>query len=198
MLSVVIPTHDSESALLRTLAALVPGAAAGMVREVIVADAGSRDDTVAIADGAGCRVRNSRENRGERLLSAARDARSDWLLFLTPGTVPDADWIDEIRRFIETAELQGQTERAAAVFRAAASPFQPVWREAIALVRIALGGRLGADGSLLIAKNLYGALGGHRGVAEPERDLIRRLGRRRIVLLRTRALIAPAAESVRP
>ena len=193
----VIPTHDSESALLRTLAALVPGAAAGVVREVIVADAGSRDDTAAIAEGAGCRVRSSREPRGERLASAARDARSDWLLFLAPGTVPDASWIDETRGFIETAELQGEAARAAAVFRAAASPFQPAWREAIALFRIALGGRLGADGSLLIAKRLYGALGGHRAVAEPERNLLRRLGRRRIVLLRTRALTAPTAERAR-
>jgi glycosyltransferase involved in cell wall biosynthesis len=53
MLSVVIATHNSERALLPTLAALVSGAAAGIVREVIVADAGSRDATAAIADGAG-------------------------------------------------------------------------------------------------------------------------------------------------
>jgi glycosyltransferase involved in cell wall biosynthesis len=56
MLSVVIATHDSERALLPTLAALVAGAAAGVVREVIIADAGSRDATDAIADGAGCRA----------------------------------------------------------------------------------------------------------------------------------------------
>ena len=42
VLSVVIATHDSERPLLPTLAALVPGAAAGTVREVIVADAGSQ------------------------------------------------------------------------------------------------------------------------------------------------------------
>jgi len=53
MLSVVIATHESERALLPTLSALVAGAAAGLVREVIVADAGSRDATVAIADGRG-------------------------------------------------------------------------------------------------------------------------------------------------
>src|SRR5262249_56220676 len=45
MLSVVIATHDSECALLPTLAALVPGAAAGIVREVIVADAASPHPT---------------------------------------------------------------------------------------------------------------------------------------------------------
>src|SRR6201988_4073462 len=54
MLSVVIATHDSERLLVRTLAALVPGATAGLISEVLVADAGSRDDTVAVAEVAGC------------------------------------------------------------------------------------------------------------------------------------------------
>jgi hypothetical protein len=67
MLSVVIATHDSERALLPTLAALVAGAAAGVVREVIIADAGSRDATCAIADGAGCHVLMSTQPRGARL-----------------------------------------------------------------------------------------------------------------------------------
>ena len=43
MLSVVIATQDSERALLPTLSALVAGAVAGVVREVIVTDAGSGD-----------------------------------------------------------------------------------------------------------------------------------------------------------
>ena len=59
MLSVVIATHDSERVLLPTLAALVAGVPTGLVREVIVADADSRDATAAIADGAGCRVLSS-------------------------------------------------------------------------------------------------------------------------------------------
>ena len=60
MFSIIIPTHDSERALVPTLAALVPGATAGIVREVIVADGGSRDETEQVADIAGCRVSSSR------------------------------------------------------------------------------------------------------------------------------------------
>ena len=56
MLSVIIATRESERPLVRTLAALVPGAAAGVVREVIVADGQSRDATVEVADIAGCQV----------------------------------------------------------------------------------------------------------------------------------------------
>ena len=46
MLSVVIATENAEQRLVPTLAALVPGAMAGVVREVIVADAGSSDATM--------------------------------------------------------------------------------------------------------------------------------------------------------
>src|SRR5215468_2482607 len=116
----VIATRDSELALLPTLAALVAGAAAGIVREVIVADAGSRDATAAIADGAGCRVLASTRRRGARLKAAAEAARAPWLLFLRPGVVLDATWVDETRRFIEEVELSQCAGTYAAVFRAAA------------------------------------------------------------------------------
>jgi glycosyltransferase involved in cell wall biosynthesis len=185
MLSVVIATRDSERALLPTLAALVAGAAAGVVREVIIADAGSRDASAAIADGAGCRVLISSDPHGARLKAAAEAARGPWLLFLRPGTVPDATWIDEARRFIEDAELRGADNAAA--FRAASATFRPALVEALALLRAALGARPNAGQGLLIAKALYLDLGGHRDVDEPEREFIRRLGRRRTVLLRSGA-----------
>ena len=190
MLSVVIATHDSERALLPTLAALVAGAAAGVVREVIVADAGSRDATAAIADGAGCRVLTSAQTRGARLKAAAATARAPWLLFLAPGTVPDATWIEETRRFIEQADLRGCATTRAAAFRPGSAAFRPPLVEALALLWAALGARPDASQGLLIARSLYDALGGHRDGAEPERDLARRLGRRRMVLLRSGAMAA--------
>ena len=188
MLSVVIATHDSERALLPTLAALVSGAAAGIVREVIVADAGSRDATTAIADGAGCCVLVSAQGRGARLKAAADAARAAWLLFLRPGVVLDATWVDETRRFVEQAELRGCAGTHAAVFRASA--FRPGLLEALALLGTALGAKSDASQGLVIAKARYAALGGHRDVEEPERDLRRRLRRRHLVLLHTGAIMA--------
>jgi hypothetical protein len=41
MLSVIIPTHDSEHALVPTLAALVSGATAGLIGEVLMWPAAS-------------------------------------------------------------------------------------------------------------------------------------------------------------
>jgi glycosyltransferase involved in cell wall biosynthesis len=192
MLSVVIATRDSERALLPTLAALVQGAAAGIVREVIVADASSRDATAAIADGAGCRVLASTHGRGARLKAAAEAARAPWLLFLRPGVVLDATWVDETRRFVEEAELRQCAGTYAAVFRATA--LRPTLLEALALLR---GAKPDASQGLVIAKAHYVALGGHRDVDEPERDLYRRLRRRHLVLLRAGAILAnPARHSV--
>jgi len=181
MLSVVIATHDSERVLLATLSALVPGAVAGLVREVIIADAGSRDATAAIADGGGCRVLESTQAHGPRLRTAAEAARAPWLLFLRPGVVLESSWIEETRRFME--EIERGRHNYAAVFRA--ELFRPRALEAMSLLGAALGTRPPPSQGLLINRALYAAVGGHRDVEEPERDLLRRLGRRRLVLLRT-------------
>src|SRR5262245_7747626 len=189
MISVVIATHDSEALLVPTLAALVPGAIAGIVREVIVADAGSTDATAKVADIAGCRFETMAAPLGERLKSAAALARAPWLLFLQPGVAPEAGWIDEAARFVERADAAGAAR--AAVFRPAAASERSAIAEAIALIAGALIGRVDPAQGLLIAKRQYDTLGGHRSdQAEPERDLIRRLGRRRLVMLRCAAVPA--------
>jgi len=127
MLSVVIATENAERNLVPTLAALVPGAMAGVVREVIVADAGSSDATAEIADSAGCRI----------------------------------------------------------------DVLQAPLIEALGFIAASLGARPGPQQGLLISKMLYERSGGHLGDdADPETSLLRRLGRRRIVVLRSRALTA--------
>jgi glycosyltransferase involved in cell wall biosynthesis len=184
MLSVVIATQDCERKLLATLTALVGGAAGGLVREVIIADAGSRDATLAIADDAGCRLITAAAGRGAGLRAGAEAARAAWLLFLQPGIVPDAGWVDEASRFMEHSEITAAAPRAAS-FRSASAPSRPLVAELLDLVRAGLGARPHAKRALLIGSSLYQQLDGHRPVDEPEADLVRRLGRRRIALLRT-------------
>ena len=55
MLSVIIPTEGVEQPAVATLAALVPGAAAGVVREVLLVDRAGTDVIERVADVAGCR-----------------------------------------------------------------------------------------------------------------------------------------------
>ena len=74
MLSAIIATHESERSLVPTLAALVPGVIAGLISEVIVADAGSTDATSEVADLAGCAFMTSTAPLGARLNEAAAGA----------------------------------------------------------------------------------------------------------------------------
>ena len=55
MLSVIIPTEGVEQTAVATLAALVPGAAAGVVREVLLVDRAGTGVIERVADVAGCR-----------------------------------------------------------------------------------------------------------------------------------------------
>jgi hypothetical protein len=188
MLSVVIATSDSEFGLAPTLAALVPGATAGIVREVIVADWGSRDRTAEIADLAGCRVVVLDAAIGTRLKAGAAAARAPWLMFIQPGVVPDVTWVAEVARFVEQAEDRERVDATAAAFRPAPRPgtVSSPLREGLALLRLALGGKPEPAQGLIISKRLYDELGGHRAYSDvPELDLLRRVGRRRIVLLRS-------------
>src|SRR5271168_4940343 len=117
MLSVIIPTLDSERALVSTLAVLVPGVTAGVVTEVLVADGGSHDDTAAVAEVAGCKFMLDDGPLGRRLNAAAAKARAQWLMFLRPGTIIDPTWTDEAGRFLEETSPDG----GAAVFRRSAA-----------------------------------------------------------------------------
>src|SRR5262249_54106063 len=104
MLSVIIPTFNSERILVPTLAMLISGAMSGVVREVTIVDGGSTDATLHVADAAGCEVAVSSGPLGTRLNAAAAAARSPWLMFLRAGTVLDATWLEEAARFIDEAE----------------------------------------------------------------------------------------------
>ncbi len=188
MLSVIIPTLNCERVLVPTLASLVSGAAAGTVRDVIIVDGGSHDATREVADLAGCEILASEAPLPERLRAATAKARANWVMYLRPGVVLDASWAGEVASFIEQAELRGTADATAAAFRQAApqTAGRPLVIEALALLRQALGGKILPEQGLIISKQLYERSGRHRNVAEPEADLLARLGRR-VTLLRSGA-----------
>lgn len=193
MISVVIPTLDSEREIVPTLAALVSGAAAGIVRDVVLADGGSSDETEAVADAAGCIFVKSEADLGARLREGARATlRGEWLLFLDPGGMLEEGWTREVRKFLDTIGRAGHADRRAATFRLAYEGFgmKPRIAEVAANARLMLTGRPRAEQGLLISKLLYQKLGGHQKGANAHRRLIAKLGRMRIVKLRSRVLLA--------
>lgn len=184
MLSVIIATHELERALVPTLAALVPGAATGLIGEVVIADAASHDATADVAEIAGCRFISSNDPLGVRLNASATSTRSPWLMFLRAGAVPQPGWIDAADHFMQSTDVLGGAARAA-VFRppGAADHLRPTLGEVFALLRSALGSGPGPDQGLLISRHLYEAVGGHPPGANAETALLHRLGRRRIAML---------------
>ena len=184
MLSAVIATHDSQRALVPTLACLVPGVTAGILRDVIVADGGSSDQTAEVADIAGCRLIVVPGSLGARFKAAAHATRGQWVLFLRAGVVLEGSWVAEAVRFIGDSEAS-QNARAA-ILRPAApgGSMRPAWSEIFALLRLALGRGTASEQALLIAKSFYRQIGGHSNEDEPETELLRRLGSRRTLVLR--------------
>ena len=189
MISVVIPTRNAEHRLAATLTALVPAVVDGAVREVIAVDCGSTDATRAIADAAGARLIEAPEGRGVQLQAGAAVARHPWLLFLHADTVLEADWHDEVAAFIEHIGT-GQRTPAAAAFRFATDGIGLgarviEWGVSIRCVVCALPY---GDQGLLISRQLYDEIGGFKPVPLFEDvDIVRRLGRRRLSILRARA-----------
>lgn len=189
MLSVVIPTLNCERYLTATFAALVPAAVDGVVREVVVADGGSEDGTVAIADLAGATIVRSRRSRGIQLAAGARQARADWLLFLHADTVLAAGWECEAAAFMARAEQSPLPRAAAFRFELDDLGLRPRVLESMVALRCALIRLPYGDQGLLIHRRLYDAIGGFRPVPLMEDvDLVRRIGRRRIALLRSAAV----------
>jgi glycosyltransferase involved in cell wall biosynthesis len=191
MISVIIPTRDQEVALAMSLAALVPAATEGIVREVIVVDGGSRDGTLAVADAAGCNLVEVDGDRPGGLRRAAEIARGDWLLFLAPTVVLDTGWQDEALNFIDGAVLAGEGRLRAACFTLGRLDGGLAAR--LGLWGAALRARLFAtprdEQGLLLSKSLYRSLGGHRaGRMTGDGDLARRVGARRLTILRSRAV----------
>jgi rSAM/selenodomain-associated transferase 2 len=190
MISVVIPTFNAAPTLVHTLAALVPAVVDGVVQEAIIADGGSTDETCAIADAAGTHLVEAPRGRGTQLDAGAAQARGDWLLFLHADTVLEPGWAEEAQSFMERVD-SGRRRQAAAFFRFSLDDdgFMPRLVEGLVSARCLLFALPYGDQGLLISRALYERLGGFRPLPLMEDvDLVRRLKRRQIVMLKTRAV----------
>jgi rSAM/selenodomain-associated transferase 2 len=174
-LSAVIPTLNAADRLVDALAALRPLAA-----EIIVSDGGSTDDTASIAGAAGALVINAPHSRGSQLAAGAEAASGDWLLFMHADCRLGSGWETAVRAFIAASDAAGR----AGYFAFALDDPSPAARrlERIVRWRCRLLALPYGDQGLLIARSLYNEVGGFAGIPLMEDvDLIRRLGRRRLI-----------------
>lgn len=151
-ISVVIPTLNAAPQLAGCLAALVEGLEAGLIRELIVSDGGSQDDTTMLADAWGAHVVSGPASRGGQLRRGVDAAQGHWLLVLHADTVLQEGWAGVVAEHIQTSDRAGwfrlRFDRG--------GRFVAGW----ANLRSGLGLPYGDQG-LLMPRGLYDAVGGY-------------------------------------
>jgi rSAM/selenodomain-associated transferase 2 len=184
-IDVVIPTLNAAPGLARTLAALADDHDLRLA--VTVCDGGSHDDTPAIARQAGADVIAARAGRGGQLAAGARAGGAPWLLFLHADTILSPGWTQPARRFM--ADPANATK--AGYFRLRFDTADPRAKriERLAAWRCRAFGLPYGDQGLLIARAFYRRLGGFHALPLMEDvELVRRIGRRRLVALEADAV----------
>jgi rSAM/selenodomain-associated transferase 2 len=196
MLSVIIPTLNAEETLPRALATLVPAVVHGVVREVIIADGGSTDGTAEIAEASGAKLIRAPRGRGSQLAAGASAAKGNWLLFLHADTELEQGWDVEVDKLFErVASGRTRSPEIAAAFRFTLDDFSGAARflERLVALRCFLLRLPYGDQGLIVNRRLYDRIGGFQALPLMEDvDLVRRIGRRRLVMLRARAVTSPA------
>jgi rSAM/selenodomain-associated transferase 2 len=181
-LSVVIPVRDAAVLLPSCLASLEEGRVCGLVGEVIVVDGGSRDDTAARASALGARLVVAPPGRGPQLAAGAAAAKGAWLLFLHADTRLAPGWSAVVAAFVAGPENAARAGYFALRLDDGGWPAR-VLERGVALRCRWLGLPYG-DQALLLAAEFYRALGGFRPLPLMEDvDLVRRIGRRRLIAL---------------
>lgn len=101
--SVVIPTLNEAEHLPLTLKKV----AAGEPTEIIVADGGSHDDTLRIAQSCGATVVNCLPNRARQMNAGAKAASGETLLFLHADTLLPANYRKAVLAALRLADVVG-------------------------------------------------------------------------------------------
>jgi glycosyltransferase involved in cell wall biosynthesis len=158
MLSVLIETLNDEEGLARTLASLIGGAVEGVVRDVVVCDTGSTDQTHRVADHAGCQYVSG------GIAAGIGQAKGEWLLLLEPGARLAEGWVDEVAAHTARQSAPARFSRA----RGSRAPF---------LSRVFSGNRALAEGLVIskrqaaaLSKNAHSAEAIARGLATKRLD----------------------------
>jgi rSAM/selenodomain-associated transferase 2 len=190
-LSVVVPTLNEAANIRGALAPL----ASDLVREAIVADGGSIDGTIALAEAAGARVVHAPRGRGSQLAAGALGASGGWMLFLHADCRLAPDWEEAVCAFIAAPDAAGRAGYFTLLLDDGAPPARRLerlvrWRCRVLALPY-------GDQGLLISRALYDRVGGYAAIPLMEDvDIARRLGRARLAPIGA-TITASAARYVR-
>lgn len=153
-ISIVIPTLNSGETLPATLGALMEGLHGGLIRELIITDGGSTDQTHEITDEAGAETVTGPASRGGQLVRGCRVAKGEWLLVLHADTILQEGWSKAV------ADHLGSGNPAAFRLAFRASGFAPTWVAGWANLRSRLFSLPYGDQGLLVPRAMYQSAGG--------------------------------------
>ena len=151
-LSIIVPTLNEEARLQSLLDRLKRASP----HEIIIADGGSNDSTVEIAEQAGVRVIDAPRGRASQMNLAAAMATGEFLLFLHADTMPPTDYLQVIRRILQTPGTSAGSFRFAIEGDLAGAPLI----ESLVHLRCRLQGTPYGDQGLFIRRRLFSHLGG--------------------------------------
>lgn len=178
-ISVIIPVLNAAHSLPAAIASVA------CADEIIVVDGGSKDESVQLARAVGARVIFAERGRGTQLAAGARAARNLWRLFLHADTQLAPGWAPLVRDFCTSGAERAATFRFALDDRS----WQARVLERAVDWRTRWLGLPYGDQGLLIHRDLYETLGGFSPIPIMEDiDIVRRIGRERLVQLDHRAL----------
>lgn len=178
-ISVVVPALDEASSIVAVLrTARAPG-----VREIVVVDGGSRDETIARAATVADLVLRAPRGRAAQMNAGAAVAHGDVLLFLHADTRLPAGFADAVRGAIRSGAIAGRFD----VRLDGDHPFLPVVA-ALMNLRSRWTGIATGDQAMFVRRDVFRAVGGFSAVPLMEDiDLSRRLRRAgRLAALRLR------------
>lgn len=184
-LSIIIPAYNSEDVLSVCLSSLMPGLEAGLLREVILVDGGSEDQTRRLAEGAGATVlQASTKGRAAQMRFGVEQARGDWFLFLHADTALSRDWAERVKTHI--SERRDKAAAFTLAYRSDHPMAKVVARRANWRART-LGLPYGDQG-LLMPRKLYQEIGGYPNTPFMEDvQIIRAIGKSRLSILSAEA-----------
>ncbi len=155
-LSVVIPTLNAARDLPVAIEPLVEGLEAGLIRDLVISDGGSSDETAAVADAAGAVFLKGAPGRGGQLARGVEAASGPWVLLLHADTGLPSGWPDiALRHMAEAPKTAGYFRLS---FRAQGG--LPTLFAGWANLRSRMFGLPYGDQALLIHKEVLAEVGG--------------------------------------
>ncbi|MGJ8736277.1 TIGR04283 family arsenosugar biosynthesis glycosyltransferase [Zobellia laminariae] len=152
-ISIVIPVLNEAKGIAQTINYLTANSSPENIKEILIVDGGSADNTAAIAEHHGARVIHSAKGRAKQLNYGAKNAKGAILYFLHADTLPphnfDQSVIDAIEDGFETGCFQMKFD-SNSIFLSFFAWFTRVNHQ------ICRGG----DQSLFITKELFNSSGG--------------------------------------